>query len=139
MLVVTVSLCTDSAWNLPGLARLASYAEAFDLRIVAPDDGGQAVMDARPTPDGRAATPTLVILDEDGDEVGCWIERPARQRDFYLDNLKGVERGSEPYQVAVRDFIGWYREDNGASAMRELMTALEAADAGASGCTTPGG
>ncbi|UCC24022.1 MAG: hypothetical protein JSU98_09805 [Gemmatimonadales bacterium] len=32
--------------------------------------------------DGRPATPTVVILDEDGEEVGCWIERPVPQRDF---------------------------------------------------------
>ena len=138
ILAVTVPSCTDSAWNLPGLARLVSYSEGLELRIVSPAAGGQAVMDARPTSDGRAATPTLVILNEAGEEVGCWIERPAHQRDYYLANLKPHERGSPPYQAAAREFVGWYRDDNGASAMREFMSLLEAADAGAQGCATPG-
>ena len=139
LLVVTVPACTDSNWNLPGLARLALYADAVDLRIVSPDEGGQAVMEARLTSDGRPATPTVVVLDEAGEEVGCWIERPARQRDFYLETLKSAQEGTPEYEEAVRDFVGWYREDNGASAQRELLDVLEAAEAGAAGCRLAGG
>lgn len=139
ILVVTVPGCTDSAFTLPAFARAALYAEAVDLRIVRPDQGGQAVMDARPTSDGRAATPTVVILDEAGNEAGCWIERPAHQREAYLANLKGLERGSPAYNAAAEVFVAWYREDNGASALGELVTLLEAAAGGARGCVTPGG
>lgn len=136
LLVVAADWCLDSANNVPAIARLASFSDALELRIVSPAQGGQAVMDARRTPDGRAATPTVVVLDARGEEVGCWIERPARQRDFYLANLKGVEEGSEAYNAAVRDFLGWYREDNGASTLRELLAVLEsAASGGGGGCS----
>ena len=134
VLVVTTPGCTDSSFTIPALARLAFYSDALDLRIVTPEEGGQAVMDERPTMDGRAATPTVVVLNEAGDEVGCWIERPVRQRDFYLANMKGVERGSESRRRAVRDFLGWYREDNGATAQREFADVLAAAETGARGC-----
>ena len=138
LLVVAADWCLDSAHNIPPMDRLALFSDALALRVVTPETGGQAVMDARPTSDGRSATPTVVILDEAGNEVGCWIERPARQRAFYLANLKGVEEGSDAYNAAVRDFLGWYRSDNGATALRELLALLEAAAAGATGCVTPG-
>jgi len=138
LLVVAADWCLDSAHNLPPMARLSLYSDALDLRVVTPGQGGQAVMDARRTSDGRAATPTVVILDEEGTEVGCWIERPAHQRDFFLANMKGVEEGSDAWNVAVQRFLGWYREDNGASALRELVALLEAAADGARGCTPAG-
>ncbi len=134
LLAVVADSCLDSAWSIPWMAALADRVGNIDLRVVSPGDGGQEVMDARPTPDGRPATPTVVVLNESGEEVGCWIERPARQRDFYLANLKGADRRSEEYRTAIRDFLGWYEEDAGASALRELMDVLEAAETGGSGC-----
>lgn len=138
LLVVAADRCLDSAWNIPAMDRLALYSDALELRVVTPAQGGQAVMDARHTSDGRAATPTVVILDGAGNEVGCWIERPARQREFYLAHMKGADHDSDAYAAAVEDFLGWYREDNGAAALRELVTLLEAAAAGATGCVLPG-
>jgi len=138
LLVVAADWCLDSAHNIPPMDRLALSSDALALRVVTPEEGGRAVMEARPTSDGRLATPTVVILDDAGNEVGCWIERPARQREFYLASLKGVEEGSDAYNAAVGDFLGWYREDNGAAALRELVTLLEAAAAGATGCVLPG-
>jgi hypothetical protein len=138
LLVVAADRCLDSAFNIPPMDRLALFSEALDLRVVTPEEGGRAVMDARLTSDGRAATPTVVILDEGGDEVGFWIERPTRQRVIYLDRLKPAEEGSDAYNAAVRNFLGWYREDNGATTLRELVRLLEAAANGARGCVTPG-
>lgn len=138
LLVVAADWCLDSAHNVPPMARLAQYSDALELRLVTPGQGGQAVMDARHTSDGRAATPTVVILDERGNEVGCWIERPEHQRDFYLANMRGVEEGSDAWNAAVQRFLGWYREDNGASALRELVSLLEAAADGAQGCEPAG-
>ena len=134
LLAVAAATCLDSAWSIPWMAALAEMAGNLDLRVVSPGAGGQDVMDARPTPDGRAATPTVVILDENGEDVGCWIERPARQREFYLANLKNADRQSEARRAALQDFLGWYQDDSGASALRELMDVLEAAEAGGAGC-----
>lgn len=136
LLVVAADWCQDSAWNVPALARLAEYSDALELRVLDADRGA-GIMEARPTPDGRAATPTVVILDPEGEEVGCWIERPARQRDVYLRRLKPAEEGTDAYREAVRDFLGWYAMDNGATALDEVVTLLEAAEAGARGCRTP--
>jgi hypothetical protein len=138
LLVVAADRCLDSAFNIPPMDRLALFSDALDLRVVTPEEGGRTVMEARPTSDGRAATPTVVILDERGDEVGCWIERPTRQRVFFLDLLKRAEEGSDAYNAAVQNFLGWYREDNGATTLRELVRLLEAAANGARGCVTPG-
>lgn len=138
LLVVAADRCLDSAFNIPPMDRLSLFSDALDLRIVTPEEGGRTVMEARPTSDGRAATPTVVILDEGGDEVGCWIERPARQREFFRVHVRGAEEGSDAYNAAVRDLLGWYRDDNGATTLRELVTLLEAAANGARGCVTPG-
>lgn len=138
ILVVAAAGCHDSANNIPPLARLALYADNLELRMVTPEEGGQAVMETRRTSDGRAATPTVVILTENGEEAGCWIERPAPQRAFYMENLKGARRGSEPWREAVQEFLGWYEADNGATALREVMDVLEAAENGARGCAAAG-
>lgn len=134
LLVVAADGCLDSAHNIPPMDRLARWSDELELRIVTPAEGGQAVMNARRTSDGRAATPTVVILDEQGEEVGCWIERPSPQRDFYLARLKGVEEGSEARAAAVQEFLGWYRRDNGATALRELVTLLAAAAGSTGAC-----
>jgi hypothetical protein len=134
LLVVTAAGCTDSAWTVPVLGRLAEMADAVGLRIV-DAEVGREVLDTCRTPDGRAATPTVVVFDPAGEEAGCWIERPARQRDFYDERLKNVGRGSEPYLEAAAEYVAWYREDAGASALREIVTILEAAEAGARGCS----
>jgi hypothetical protein len=134
LLAVAAASCLDSAWSIPWMAALADMAGNIDLRVVSPGEGGQEVMDARLTPDGRAATPTVVVLNEGGEDVGCWIERPARQRDFYLANLKDADRQSDARRAALQDFLAWYQADSGASALRELMDVLEAAENGAGGC-----
>lgn len=135
LLVVAADRCLDSVWSVPFLAELAEEVSNLELRMVRPDQGGQAVMDARRTYDGRAATPTVVMLDEQDQEVGCWIERPVRQQDFYRDNLKSAEPGTDAYGEAVRDYLGWYAEDRGRTMLAEVLEILESADAGQGGCS----
>jgi len=137
-LVVAADWCLDSAWTIPALALLAETIDALELRVVHADAGAD-VMEARKTSDGRPATPTVVILDDAGNEVGCWVERPAHQREFYLANLKGVEEGTDEHGAAVSEFLGWYGDNNGAAALGEIMTLLEAAEKGARGCVVGGG
>jgi folylpolyglutamate synthase/dihydropteroate synthase len=138
LLVVAADWCLDSAHNIPALALLAETTGSLELRVVNAEAGAE-VMEARKTVDGRPATPTIVILDDHGAEVGCWVERPARQREHYFANMKNAEEGSEERNAAVADFLGWYRENNGAAALGEVMTLLEAAMSGAHGCTVAGG
>jgi len=129
LLVVAADWCLDSAWNIPALALLAEIHPGLELRVVNAEAGAD-VMDARHTPDGRPATPTVVILDEEGTEVGCWVERPARQRDFFEANVRNAEEGSDERDAAVSDFLGWYRDNNGAAALGEIVTLMETATVG---------
>src|SRR5215471_15119669 len=60
ILVIAEAGCSDSVNVLPYLARLATSA-GVELRIVNKATG-LAVAQAHPTPDGRAATPTVILL-----------------------------------------------------------------------------
>lgn len=133
LLVVAADGCQDSANSIPFLARFAEEVEGVELRMVEPDLG-RPLMEARPTPDGRAATPTVILLDDEMEEVGCWIERPARQQMFYLSTVTTLDRSTPAFQEAVRDFFGWYREDAGRTAVREIVTLMERAATGPATC-----
>src|SRR2546423_5872817 len=66
LLVVADDSCHDSVNTLPYLAKLAeSVPEKLSMRIVS-SAAGQEVKDAPQTPDGRTATPTIVVLDNRG-------------------------------------------------------------------------
>jgi hypothetical protein len=127
LLVVTVDACSDSVSTLPYLARLAEAVETIDLRVVDPEAGG-AVMEARRSPDGRATTPTLVLLDAEGRERGCWVEQPAGVQSWWL----AVPR--EKQRDLLEKKMDWYADDAGTSTVREVVEMLEAAAAGRTVC-----
>ncbi|MEZ4456224.1 MAG: thioredoxin family protein [Gemmatimonadales bacterium] len=81
LLVVAEDWCSDSVNTLPYVARLADAGSLPRDPDHWPWLGaGRAVMESHPTPDGQATTPTMIVLDEDGREAGCFIERPAALR-----------------------------------------------------------
>jgi hypothetical protein len=127
LLVVAVDSCSDSANTIPYVARLVDEAENLEMRIVHPDLG-RWIMEAHRTPDGRAATPTVLVLDEEGERVGCWIERPLPLQEWYAGqgHLSARER--------LRRKFAWYDADGGASTVGEIVERLEAAAAGRSIC-----
>lgn len=128
LLVVAVDGCSDSVNTIPFLARLVTEVPALELRIVTPEQG-RAVMEGHRTPDGRAATPTVLILAPDGREAGCWVERPSALQAMAI---KAREEGrSEEFG---RDKQGWYDRDAGASTIREVVAALIAAADGRPHC-----
>jgi hypothetical protein len=124
VLAIAVDACSDSVSTIPFLALLAEQAPNIELRIV-DSDAGKGVMEAHRTPDGRAATPTVLILNEAFEEVGCWVERPADLQAWALD--------ARP-KLQDREFLtqkmAWYEADAGGSTIRELVEALEGAAAG---------
>jgi hypothetical protein len=128
LLVVAVDGCSDSVNTVPYLARLAALVPSIELRIVKPD-AGRAVQEAHRTPDGRAATPTLVVIDEAGNEAGCWVERPKALQDGALK-----ARADGTLDAWARDKQAWYDADAGASTVREVVAILEAAATGAPRC-----
>ena len=120
LLLVTVDACSDSVNSVPYLAALVAAAPNLELRVVS-RDAGRGVMEAHRTPDDRAATPTLVLLDSNLVERGSWIERPAELQTWFIATGHAL-----PMDQFRRDKQAWYDRDAGRSALREMVELLEA-------------
>jgi hypothetical protein len=120
LLVVADDSCHDSVNTVPYLAKLAELVpEKLSMRIVT-SDVGQAVKDAHQTSDGRAATPTIVVLDSQGALKGVFIERPAALLRYIEEHGQGL------YPDQVRDLRHrWYAEDKGRHAVTEILDIME--------------
>jgi hypothetical protein len=120
LLVVADDSCHDSVNTLPYLAKLTELVpEKLSMRIVT-SAAGQAVKEAHQTPDGRPATPTIVVLDERGVMKGVFIERPAALL-HYID-----EHGEGLYPDRVRELRHrWYAQDKGRHAVSEILDIIE--------------
>ena len=121
LLVLTVHACSDSIKILPYLDRLSAAAPNIELRI-ADTTGGRWVMEAHRTPDGRAATPTVVLLDDSLAERGCWIERPAELQRWYIATGRRLADDELRRQKAA-----WYDRDAGRQILEEVITMMESA------------
>lgn len=124
LLVVAIDSCSDSVSTVPWIARLVDQVDNVEMRVVDPDTGGW-IMDANRTPDGRAATPTVLLVDEEWRVRGCFIERPVSLRAF-MDTLPDKGRPARKME--------WYREDGGRETVREIVEMVEAASRGDSIC-----
>jgi len=121
VLAVAVDGCSDSVSTIPYLARLAERVDGLELRIV-DSDAGRWVMEENPTPDGRAATPTVVLLDPDFEKRGCFIERPSALQSILLENQDELDQ-RQLYHFKM----GWYHGNRGGTTVREIVRILEAA------------
>src|SRR5262245_5445700 len=111
ILVVAEDWCGDSVNSLPYLARLVDGApERLELRVVGAAVG-RPVQEAHRTADGRAATPTVAILAEDGRLIGAWTERPAALRDQVAELKKTLSESEVKRRIRA-----WYLEDAGTAA-----------------------
>lgn len=120
LLVVADDSCHDSVNTLPYLAKLSeAVPDTLSIRLIS-SAVGQAVKEAHQTPDGRPATPTIVVLDERGVMKGVFIERPAALL-RYIE-----EHGAGKYPHQVRDLRRhWYEEDKGRHAVAEILDIIE--------------
>jgi len=128
LLVVAEDWCGDSANTIPYLARLVDSLPFVELRIVGSREG-RWVLERHRTPDGRAATPTVVLLDSAGADVGCFVERPAGLREWLTDNRPHLSEGK--LQQGREE---WRRKDAGQSTLREMVELLEGAAEGRPYC-----
>ncbi len=128
LLVVAIDRCGDSMNSVPYAARLADSVPGLSLRIVLPTEG-KVVQESHRSLDGRTATPTLVLLDETGRDVGCLVELPAPLRQWNHANRTIVSADS---LHAYRN--RFYAQDRGVSVTTELVEMLEAAKRGAPRC-----
>ncbi len=121
LLVVAEDWCGDSVHTIPYLARLVEAIDGLEMRIIDSEVGAQ-LMRQRPTPDGRAATPTVVVLDTDYAEIGSWVERPGVLQDWFLDNEDELSRA----ELYDRKYA-WYAEDAGDKTIDDITALLERA------------
>jgi hypothetical protein len=128
LLVVAEDWCGDSANTVPYLARLVEQVSSLDLRIVN-SSIGKWVMERHRTADGRAATPTMVLLDSEGRDLGCFVERPAALRAWAAENKPKLSE--DDYQKGK---MAWYKSDRGKQTVAEFVEILETAASGGSKC-----
>lgn len=120
LLVVAEDWCADSVNTVPYVARLADAApERLALRVIN-STAGRPVMDANTTPDGRAATPTIIVLADDGRVIGTWVERPSTAQRWFLEQQKTTMQ-----QPLHERLMTWYDEDAGRTTMAEIAAILE--------------
>jgi hypothetical protein len=113
ILVVAEDSCHDSLGTLPYLAKLVDASpDTLSMRVVR-KAVGLPVMEAHRTPDGRAATPTIVVLDAEGRVKGVLAERPAALWEFSKEHSARGERRQ------------WYAEDKGRHAIAEILDLIE--------------
>lgn len=119
MLVVAEDRCSDSAWAVPYLAKLAAAApEQLELRVISAT-AGEAIQAAHLTPDDRKATPTVAVLDEHSRFIGAWVERPSELQKNYLEKKPSVSRQD------LYDYVNdWYSKDAGRTTIREILAIM---------------
>ena len=120
ILAVADARCTDSTWAVPYLAKLAAAVpDKLDLRVIDTTTGAD-IQAQHLTPDGRRATPTIVVLDERSRYIGGWVERPAELQKWYLANKPTLDRDR-----LYEGVTGWYQEDAGRSTINEVLAILQ--------------
>jgi hypothetical protein len=124
ILVVAVDSCSDSVNTIPYLAKLAEQLMGVDLRIIG-SDAGRAIMDGHKTPDGRGATPTVLLLDGNFGEKGCWIERPSELQEW-------MTKGGGNFEGKMK----WYDDDKGQKTLAEIVSVMERAAKGEPACAS---
>ncbi len=117
LLVITADWCGDSVHSVPYLATLAERA-GVGLRVV-DFRTGKAVMEAHRTPDGRASTPTVLLL-RDGKEVASWVERPAALQWWFLGSS-----GQIGDDERLERKMSWYDWNRGSDALTEIVVLAE--------------
>jgi thiol-disulfide isomerase/thioredoxin len=119
LLVITADWCGDSVHSVPYIAQLASRA-GVELRVV-DFRTGKAIMEAHRTPDGRASTPTVVLMRGD-QEVAAWVERPASLQWWFLGMT-----GQLSDEERLERKMAWYEWSRGADALAEIVVLAEQA------------
>lgn len=131
VLVVAVDSCSDSVSTIPYIAKLVESMPNVTLRIVDPKAGKEA-METYRTPDNRAATPTVILLDASFTPRGCWIERPRELREW----ISGETTANGD---VFSGKMNWYEKDAGVSTITEFVEMIEKASRGEPACEAKSG
>ncbi len=117
LLVVAEDWCSDSVNSVPYLGTLSAKA-GVDMRVIN-SQVGKPIMEAHRTPDGRAATPTVILI-RDGKEAGAWVERPAALQTWFLDMADKIDSAERQQRK-----MNWYDWNRGDDALREIVALAE--------------
>jgi hypothetical protein len=117
LLVVAEDWCPDSVNALPHIAALASAA-SIPLRIVDRTTGA-ALMNRHRTVDGRAASPTIVLLRGEV-EAAAWVERPAIVQQWFLTMAASAQNA-----MRFADRQAWFDADAGRTTRKEIIALAE--------------
>jgi hypothetical protein len=128
LLIITVPGCSDSANSVPYIAKLVERTPGLELRLV-DSTIGRPWLEAHRSPDGRAATPTVLVLDDQFAIHGCWVEQPAELQEIWLPI---VARGAASAELDRK--MAWYAADAGREILREIIEVLEGARDGSPIC-----
>jgi hypothetical protein len=137
LLVLTEDFCGDSAQFIPPVIRLAQELDNVDVRLLLRDQHRELAA-GYVRKDGYQAIPVLTVLDQDGDEIGYLVERPARvnevlateTRRFAKQNphLEGINRTYDKMapetRAAVRANSNSFRESQQTAWTRWLFEDL---------------
>lgn len=77
VLVFTEDWCNDSVQFIPMLIRLAREVPQVEVRILSRDENRELAAQY-PRKDGYQAIPIFVLFDEEMNEIGVMVERPAQ-------------------------------------------------------------
>jgi hypothetical protein len=132
ILVIAEARCSDSVNSVPYIAKLAERIPGLELRVI-DSTVGRPWLEAHRTPDGRAATPTVLVLDDTFRIRACWVEQPAALQALWLPI---VARGEGSANMSMK--MDWYAEDEGREVLREIVSLLEAAEGGRTICPGTG-
>jgi len=123
LLAVAEDWCGDSANTIPYLAQLAERVDGLDMEVI-DSRVGRGIMEAHRTPDGRPATPTVILLDAGWNEVGSLVERPAPLMAWFQAHR--ADMSSDELHQYIFD---WYDHDHGVSTLAQVVGMMEAARA----------
>jgi hypothetical protein len=119
ILAIAEDRCSDSAWAVPYLAKLAAAVpDTIELRVIGRREG-RAIQAEHLTPDGRRATPTIIVLDEHDRFVGAWVERPADLQKWYIENKSTM--GSDDLHEHMDT---WYAGDAGRTTINDVLAIM---------------
>ena len=119
ILAIAEDRCSDSAWAVPYLAKLAAAVpDRIELRVIGRREGSR-VQAEHQSPDGRRATPTIVVLDENDRFLGAWVERPAELQKWYIENKPALSSDDLHQHMDT-----WYAEDAGRSTINEVLAIM---------------
>ncbi len=122
VLVIAESWCNDAVNSVPWLARLAFTSPTIELRMLRKADAPELLQSH--LLDGRAATPLVILYDENFVERGAWIERPAELRKLIVSKEGRVCEDTLKEAVKV-----WRLDDDGRSVLNEVVLLMERATA----------